>query len=802
MTSSRSSSATTTARHPSSSASAASTSTSSKRSHSATNLAGHHRTSFGLTAIPDTNTIASSAAAVPAAPSGHEYHAKLGPKRKSKIGISAMHPSTSGGRSKGGSGNTGLSKKEKSKSQASLANLVGEMNNHPDLQSRSHSGSATLEVGMGGGNNGRVQRSKSREATTSRNREASVDPDDADAGWVSAASSKAGTPENGNSPGTSPHSFRPLEFGKQSRRRKAHDEQAEEGQIRTSPYASCVGSLRGATPKQESALRLGAPSGILQQQMQLESPTKIRGDNEAITPTQEKEAPLAVSTSVGAQEQQQGQSQQHQQPAARTSPLGVPASSPKRLPPLDPARQSEHSILNTQALPSQIPQAPSAAKDRPLAPRKASTSTIRSITSMSGCLPLSPSLRRHSGALQPRLDTQVEGFGTIVEQGRSLRISPEQIRSSSDTFPPAKGREAASAALGHQRHSSATQNRIGTLTSAEAQDLAKRLRTVSGTDLKSLDHHGATGKSALNRSASTATTPLSAPSPEPGHAGSSSGGGGGGMTNTLKRASGYFGSIGRLASLAGFTSANAGSTGNTPSTPSLSERKRLSPRLPILGSAAQQVLPSTSPSQKSVGFASLRKGQGSQQQVHRQPLISKFIEPSDGYIPFPKAAATPSSREDGQTEVPKASHQRSTTAGSRARQKMMTQRDYPDSDTELMNNRPGTKASDPTMPGGYRSSASDEELATSASQVNLRSGIKSVHASASTQNRLAPGVQRWITALVKEAERIDKDHETAMRFNNSVQASMARVLDKKAAREEEERKADAATKREREKDKG
>lgn len=131
----------------------------------------------------------------------------------------------------------------------------------------------------------------------------------------------------------------------------------------------------------------------------------------------------------------------------------------------------------------------------------------------------------------------------------------------------------------------------------------------------------------------------------------------------------------------------------------------------------------------------------------------------------------------------------------------MTQRDAPSySDSE--GEGEGHKKSGSSTPHGYKSTTSDEDT----SQLNIRSSLSSdqLARSGSNANRkqppqqaLQPGVQRWIIALVKEAERIDRDHETVKRFHNSVQASMSRILEKKLLQEEEERREERLREKER-----
>ena len=55
--------------------------------------------------------------------------------------------------------------------------------------------------------------------------------------------------------------------------------------------------------------------------------------------------------------------------------------------------------------------------------------------------------------------------------------------------------------------------------------------------------------------------------------------------------------------------------------------------------------------------------------------------------------------------------------------------------------------------------------------------------------QLQPMIQRWIVGLAREAERIDRQHITTRRFCDPVQLSFARILEKRAIEEEEEKRA-------------
>ena len=790
MTSSRSSSSIATARHPSIPAST-SAAHPSKRSHSSANLASQHRSTFGLTSIQDPNTSVNTVnftTTTTAAPTNRrtqsglmdDHHVtSIGPKRKSRLGISGMHAGAGVGR-KSNASSTALSRKEKSKSHASIANLASEM-----VMAR---GQSHHETSHSSEENIDYTKEERKSVDFNLNKEAKVDPDDAEAGWISATSSKAGTPEMQNSPGTSPSSFQPLEFGKKVRRRKDLDHTAEG--VETFSQVPILDAALAATPKQGSSLPHRVPPEFLQQQQQeqLSVPKKACQEDGAKTPTKEnQEAHLQAPYAPPEKELQQIQptSPFEKSPSPHlTTSANAPLDA--NVPPVISANRldSSRTVPRQQAIGS---------TSRPQALREPSTSTLRTITSMSARLPISPSLRKQAVPLQPRLDTQVEGYGTIVEQGTGQSLSPEQLRQSSMSFPSVKGKETQFNTLGHQRQMSAvsmsrTDNlkspstRTGTLTSAEAQDLAKRLRTVSGSDVRSIEALGITGKKGLNRSTSTASTNSLLVLAEADHAGSSSGGRG--VSGTLKRASGYFGSISRLASLAGFTNAGSGGSGHTSPILPASDNKRFSPGVATSGSIAQHSLLSTSPTQKMVGFA--RSGKGIASINHRQPLISKFIDPDEGSTLQSGASTSHAS----QYINPVTSRQRQQAPlSNQAKPKTKTRVEG------LEDNEHGRHSSDTiTLPAEQTSFTEEDDVATTK---NLGSHIAYV----SKQEQLAPGVQRWITALVKEAERIDKDHETAMRFNNSLQASMARVLERKAANDDKERQEERAARREREKEK-
>jgi len=341
------------------------------------------------------------------------------------------------------------------------------------------------------------------------------------------------------------------------------------------------------------------------------------------------------------------------------------------------------------------------------------------------------------------------------------------------------------------RKGSGESGKAGTLTSEEAASLAKRLRTVSGGDLRFSEASAASTlasrRNGLNRSASSAsTTSLSALL-----AGTGGDDRQGGVTGTLKRASGYFGSIGRLASLAGFTSAGTdGTSGGTSPTRTLSGGK-VSPGIPAPGSSGNSAaLPGSSPSTISRGRRGLPSFTQQQQATGQRsfasssatsaapPLISKFIDPNDTYVPFPKAKH-PRSADDSSSSL--------RASESRARQKMMTQRDLPDSGDEASPRLGNTTRNNSNAE--FRSSASEDDFSRngSASQLNLRSGSSTPGSATSGGTKLAPGVQRWIIALVKEAERIDKEYETTVRCHKSIlKDSYERVLKRKIEREQEE----------------
>jgi len=617
---------------------------------------------------------------------------------------------------------------------------------------------------------------------------------DADAGWVSAASSKTGSPipspdaldrrgssSNAAPVAESPSSYQPLEFAKKPRRRIIQkdtfaeplnlDPPASAGMQRQSSNRLSDIPSESTTPTRESALSQANPSRV--------NLTQIADDygDSGITPVQEK-----------------GEEEVQPQPPTPTTLVNdSPATmlkSPERLPPntvLSPPTPASAERPAPQRAFTAAPPAVAKPCSRPYAQRKSSTSTIRSLASNRTHAPLSPAMRKATGPLQPRLDTQGGIGGTMVVEFPSSTKGKGKEREQPDGSTEGDTRP---------RKVSGESSKAGTLTSEEAANLAKRLRTVSGGDLRASEGSAAgtlaNRRSGLNRSASSAsTTSLSALLAGTGEDRQ------GGVTGTLKRASGYFGSIGRLASLAGLTStASDGNAGSTSPTRTLSAGK-ISPGIPAPGSSGNSTgLPGSTPA--TLVGARGRRGLPSFTQQQQQagqrgstlssatssapPLISKFIDPNDTYVPFPKAKH-PGTADDSTSNL------RTVAAASesRARQKMMTQRDLPDSGDEA------TTRSDPTTRNNsnaeFRSSASEDDFSRngSASQLNLRSGSSTPGSTTSGSTKLAPGVQRWIVALVKEAERIDKEYETTVRCHKSIlKDSYERVLKRKIEREQEE----------------
>lgn len=683
---------------------------------------------------------------------GAAGHHRVGPKRKSKVGISGLADQThhfghAHARKKNAS-SSALSRRDKSRSHLALTHVASELAGLAQVSDTATAGEYLPAARTSKSRERKAKAQSQLRADEGEDNEgdqpaapvvAGTEDDENEAGWISATSSAAATPQAGTSP-VSPESYKALEFGKKSRRKKAPP--AEHVQPLDFPKYEPRQSLQrtateeeellGSTPRQrESALSLAAPKSVM-------SPSPL-SKSDYISSDHDTLPPQASGTS------------------------NLQSDEP---PPINDPEEADRKVVDSgftaDEHPSDLPQ-PTGQNQRPSTMRKSSTSTIRSLASVGGTRPLSSSIRRQTLApLQPRLDTSVEGFGQLKHVGLTPKENDTAFPAAEASNPRAHRRQHSGASLG------TGMSKAGTLSPQEADELAKRLRTVSGSDIPANnepDFGQYPVRGTLRRSASTAQGATLASLQKYGIASPKgeqppSSVAGGGAFGTLKRASGYFGSMTRLTSLGstlGLTSLDKGSQVPSPTSPA----NRRTPSSAGSRSAAQS---STSPMQRLQGAYGLRGARSSTVQV-RQPLISKFIDPSESYQPFPKASASPTTSQSRPPGL--------TRGGtSRARQKLLTQRDYPD---------------EYSMPQeGSSSVISDED--PMASQVNLRKNLSSKNLSG-TATPLQPGVQRWLVALSKEAERIDRDHETFARFHDTMQASFARILERRAVEEQEELKA-------------
>jgi len=710
----------------------------------------------------------------------HHTHHKVGPKRKSKVGISGLADQSHFGHSrKKNASSTGLARRDKSRSHLALTHVASELSALSQMQQPQQQQEATL---MSSSRSGRSKerktkshrsRSEDEEApssttTATTTEEAPLVPEGDDneneAGWISATSSAAATPLAGTSP-MSPESYKALEFGKKSRRKKAapaaeHVQPLDFPKYEQRPHVQRTATeeedMLGTTPRQrESALSLAAPKNLasvssLSQLADSMSTANSRATNDS------RDSGVVMSSS-----------QAHSSSQAQSSTNTSTSTSDTRPQPAE----SNDRIHD-------LPRLPENSNQRPSTMRKSSTSTIRSLASVSGSRSLNASIRRQTlTPLQPRLDTSAEGLGELKHVGLTPKQNDVGLPSEQSTNGPrTHRRQHSGASLG-----AGSSSKAGTLSPQEAEELAKRLRTVSGSDIPASSEpdsgqHPVRGT--LRRSASTAqgttlaslqkygiSSPRNEQPPSSTAAGTALG--------TLKRASGYFGSISRLTSLGstlGLTSLDRDSHNQnaapSPSSPGFR-------RTPSSGGSMAAAQSSTSPMQRLQGAYGLRGSRNTAAPQVRQPLISKFIDPSESYQPFPKASTSPSTttRTNSQNRHP--GIQRGAT--SRARQKLLTQRDYPDEygmQQQLMESNASGFSDDDPM----------------ASQVNLRKNLSSKNLSGAA-TPLQPGVQRWLVALSKEAERIDKEHETFFRFHDTMQLSFARILERRALEEQEEIKA-------------
>lgn len=685
--------------------------------------------------------------------SAHHAHHKVGPKRKSKVGIAGLADQSHFGhghaRRKNAS-SSGLARKDRSRSHLALTHVASELAALSQMQQQD--GAAQMSTSRSGRSKERKAKSQMQRSQTEGDTvetAAAADGEENEAGWVSATSSAAATPTAGTSP-MSPESYKVLEIGKKPRGKKAttteHVQPLDFPKYEQRPHMQRTATEEeealGSTPRQrESALSLGAPK-------HLASATSLSQLADSLS--------TANSTSATSGTRDSGVVMSSNPTTSSTSTDLRDTSSSDVTPPPAPTENYDQ----VHALPQQPDQT-----QRPSTMRKSSTSTIRSLASVGGTRPLTASMRRQTlTPLQPRLDTSVEGHGQIKHVGLLPKSNDEAATAESSNPARLHRRQHSGASLGN------APSRAGTLSPQEADELAKRLRTVSGSDLPAatepdFGQHPVRGT--LRRSASSAqgTTLASLQkygitSPKAEQPPSAAGG----AFGTLKRASGYFGSISRLTSLGstlGLTSLDKDNAGPNPPSP-------VTRRTPSSAGSMSAAQSSTSPMQRLQVAYGLRGGRNTAPQL-RQPLISKFIDPSESYQPFPKPSTSPTT---AQSRPP--APQRGAT--SRARQKLLTQRDYPDEYGVQQH----------LLEAGNNSGVSDED--PMASQVNLRKNLSSKNLSGAT-TPLQPGVQRWLVALSKEAERIDREHETFFRFHDTMQLSFARILEKRALEEQEEIKA-------------
>lgn len=793
-----------------------------------------------------------------------------GMSRKSNSSSSALAAA------QGMTANTTITSGKKARSHVSLANLANDIASAATAASRKAEKDEEEEQheAVGGGNAMKRTTSKrgaerSQARVKEKEKERAVptpmaEAEDDGEGWISANSSRAASPDalTKDSPINSPESYKVLEIGKKNRRKAKNGagsgfpaltfEKQEVARIPTPEieWREEDDGILGSTPKQGSAgmesharrapaLAVeGGLSKVVKSERDLQTLLAPReperegqqDDEGHLTPLVEKANPLSPAVV-----------------AKRALPLSDPAQSsavPEAKRRDDPPTPTVRSPVRTTAHPpspqgrDQLPQPPRPQNTKPRLPnlRKASSSTIRSLTSIAGApattraSPLTSGIRRSTAPLEPRLDTKTEGLGEILEQNISptnhmLETPSISVAGDGDRTPgatevpfPAGADKQGSGIASRRRHGrTISGTSVATFTTQEAEDLARRLRKVSGTDLQA-QGRGQAGdagyfdsysgaRASLRRSASSATagglTPLSPNAPTLG----------GGAFGTLKRASGYFGSITRLASLAGLTSAD--SSGTSPPSPVNTMRaQRMSPSLSTASPAQAALLQQTStgghppgsqragtrgrqtsaPVTSGTGTPGHRHAPAPQQPYRQPPLVSKFINvnhAADGsHALFARQMAAQHRRQQtSSTADVSLSGTGRTASSSRATKKMMTQRDAPYPYTEHADEQ--QYAGGPPTPGGRSNASSDDEDAARgghgkyASQVNLR---KSLSSGQTTPSSLNPGVTRWIVALVKEAERIDKDFSSQCRWRDDLNASIARVLQKRESEDAAEQR--------------
>ena len=730
---------------------------------------------------------------------GHGHHGLHGMTRKNNASSSGL------------AGFSG--KKEAKRSHASLANLANEIaaayeaDPAPQGMERSSSRGGIIPDTK---QKGRAN----RETLHQLNPAAATAEDDDGEGWISANSSAAVTPEAGTSP-MSPESFKPLEIGKKNRRGKSAA--ASKNAIPALTFEKQEVVVQRYEPPMEEGEGLGGGGGAAglgttpKQTSSLHAPSTMGG----LSKTSRSQSNLtrlseaAMSASDGGDITPSAEGDDSGPPTPRLPPDEAAAARKEtNAPTSQQLQQIAESLSPTlpstqreaQDRPSDLPQPPLAnVKPRLANLRKASSSTIRSLTSMNGVRPpLTAGMRKSTAPLQPSLDTKTTGFGEILEQNLSPTESvtgqsfggagsrnnislPSTTAGSNTAGKPKRDRTIS----GHSSKSNA-----GTLTAQEAEDLARRLRSVSGTDLHGLDGGGGYGaRAALRRSASsTQGYSLSGGGPGSPRIEHASGSSGSGAFGTLKRASGYFGSIGRLTGLTGLTGGNSsGNLSNSPPSPILGGQQTISPAQANLINSSPALRGTNGPAssssrtkgkQVSISVPTLQQ---QQQQYRPPPLISKFIEPNTGsQMLFAKQPPQQQQTQSGISSL----DSRSRGTVSRARQKMLTQRDAPFPVSQQAQQQQDFYSQQQLTPGR----SSDEDPSSSASQLNLRA-IRAGSGAQSGQNTpLAQGVHRWLQALAKEMQRIDMDHSSNSRWRDEMNASIARTLVKLEKQEEEERK--------------
>lgn len=667
---------------------------------------------------------------------------------------------------KNNASSTGLAgKKDAKRSHTSLAHLANEIAAVYEAEPAAQGMERTSSRG------GVDVKQKGR---ASKERQLATEEEDGE-GWVSANSSTAVTPEAGTSP-MSPESYKPLEIGKKTRRAKrlAIPELTFEKQTVPLIYDDDDGQTKEAgqgTPKQTSGFALGGLSRASAHEKSQSNLTRMAEtaqqggqDGGDITPSAEEGEDSGPPTPRLPVDEAAAAKQEAHAPTSNLLDEVVKSLSPRLSQPQqqkaaepDPDKAAKEQNSDAAAPPLIN------VKPRLANMRKLSSSTIRSLTSMHGPRPpLSAGLSRKSNApLQPTLDTKTQCFGEILEESLSpTMIGGQPLRSRNNVPFPADQAGPVKPKRDRTISGNSSKSNAGTLTAQEAEDLARRLRSVSGTDLQGMDG-GYGARAALRRSASSSHgIPLSGNGPGSPRTEI------GGAFSTLKRASGYFGSIGRLTGLTGLTSGSSGNLENSPPSPVLGQT--VSPaQANLINTTSSPNLGRSSGQQrrtKQVSIANTAPTLQQQQQLYRPPpLISKFIEANSGStMSFANPAGQTSSSSD------QISSSRSRTV-SRARQKMITQRDAPYP----------LATPDHVYTSGR---SSDEDPSSSASQLNLRSMH---HSHSGTSTPLAQDVQQWLHALAKEMQRIDDEHISNSRWRDELNASVARVLVKLEKRDEQ-----------------